>query len=216
MAAELADAEEKGRARVASSGWTAARRASRAASAVKSAASAERGERSGSPPPPRTQWTRRVPHPVLIGHAASLSQSGTGRAQRGAARRGRCGAGGGGGGRRRRRRRRPILTRVVEAPRGRARVVEAPRGRASQRGSWRVLANQRTRAPRRRRRAGAAQTMQLRLRAGRSSRQAIRREGRARTGRQTRRWRAERRLRGGARLRGPAWSSGGGSGGSRV
>ena len=24
--------------------------------------------------PPRTKWTRRVPHPVLIGHAASLSQ----------------------------------------------------------------------------------------------------------------------------------------------
>jgi hypothetical protein len=29
---------------------------------------------AGPPPPPRTQWTRRVPHPVLIGHAASLSQ----------------------------------------------------------------------------------------------------------------------------------------------
>jgi len=26
-----------------------------------------------APPPPRTKWTRRVPHPVLIGHAASLS-----------------------------------------------------------------------------------------------------------------------------------------------
>ena len=25
-------------------------------------------------PPPRTKWTRRVPHPVLIGHAASLRQ----------------------------------------------------------------------------------------------------------------------------------------------
>ena len=25
------------------------------------------------PPPPRTKWTRRVPHPVLIGHAASLA-----------------------------------------------------------------------------------------------------------------------------------------------
>ena len=24
------------------------------------------------PPSPRTKWTRRVPHPVLIGHAASL------------------------------------------------------------------------------------------------------------------------------------------------
>jgi len=32
---------------------------------------------AGSVPPPsfpRTKWTRRVPHPVLIGHAASLSQ----------------------------------------------------------------------------------------------------------------------------------------------
>ena len=25
------------------------------------------------PPPPRTKWTRRAPHPVLIGHAASLT-----------------------------------------------------------------------------------------------------------------------------------------------
>ena len=25
------------------------------------------------PPPPRTKWTRRVPHPVLIGHAGSLT-----------------------------------------------------------------------------------------------------------------------------------------------
>jgi hypothetical protein len=33
---------------------------------------AEAGER---PPPPRTKWTRRVTHPVLIGHAASLSQA---------------------------------------------------------------------------------------------------------------------------------------------
>ena len=24
-------------------------------------------------PPPRTKWTRFVPHPVLIGHAASLT-----------------------------------------------------------------------------------------------------------------------------------------------
>jgi len=37
------------------------------------------------PPPPRTKWTRRVPHPVLIGHAASLTpyysdRSGTWRA----------------------------------------------------------------------------------------------------------------------------------------
>jgi hypothetical protein len=26
------------------------------------------------PPPPRTRWTRRVPHPVLIGHAVCLVQ----------------------------------------------------------------------------------------------------------------------------------------------
>jgi hypothetical protein len=25
------------------------------------------------PPSPRTKWTRRVPHPVLIGHTASLT-----------------------------------------------------------------------------------------------------------------------------------------------
>ena len=25
------------------------------------------------PPPPRTKWTRRVPYPVLSGHAASLT-----------------------------------------------------------------------------------------------------------------------------------------------
>ena len=30
--------------------------------------------RGRAPPPPRTKWTRRVPHPVLIGHAASLPQ----------------------------------------------------------------------------------------------------------------------------------------------
>ena len=35
------------------------------------------GKRFEVPPPPsRTKWTRRVPHPVLIGHAASLSQVG--------------------------------------------------------------------------------------------------------------------------------------------
>ena len=27
--------------------------------------------KAGTAPPPRTKWTRRVPHPVLIGHAAS-------------------------------------------------------------------------------------------------------------------------------------------------
>ena len=39
--------------------------------------------RAGTPmfaPPPRTKWTRRVPHPVRIGHAASLSQVRAGRA----------------------------------------------------------------------------------------------------------------------------------------
>ena len=30
-------------------------------------------QRPPPPPPPRTKWTRRVPHPVLIGHAASLT-----------------------------------------------------------------------------------------------------------------------------------------------
>ena len=37
------------------------------------------------PLPPRTKWTRRVPHPVLIGHAASLSQAPRARASRGGA-----------------------------------------------------------------------------------------------------------------------------------
>ena len=27
--------------------------------------------RGSPPPPPRTKWTRRVPHPVLIGHVPS-------------------------------------------------------------------------------------------------------------------------------------------------
>ena len=46
------------------------------------------------PPPPRTKWTRRVHHPVLIGHAASLSQA---RAACGGARDVRARAGGAGG-----------------------------------------------------------------------------------------------------------------------
>ena len=33
-------------------------------------AGARRGGAGAPPPPPRTKWTRRVPHPVLIGHAA--------------------------------------------------------------------------------------------------------------------------------------------------
>ena len=31
------------------------------------------GQVDAPPPPLRTNWTRRVPHPVLIGHAASLT-----------------------------------------------------------------------------------------------------------------------------------------------
>jgi hypothetical protein len=37
---------------------------------------------TGRPPPPRTKWTRRVPHPVLIGHAASLTPYYVGRGRR--------------------------------------------------------------------------------------------------------------------------------------
>jgi hypothetical protein len=33
------------------------------------------GRDARPPPPSRTKWTRRVPHPVLIGHAASLTPS---------------------------------------------------------------------------------------------------------------------------------------------
>jgi len=34
------------------------------------------GDNERPPPPaPRTKWTRRVPHPVLIGHAASLTKT---------------------------------------------------------------------------------------------------------------------------------------------
>ena len=32
-----------------------------------------KGAVQNPPPPPRTKWTRRVPHPVLSGHAASLT-----------------------------------------------------------------------------------------------------------------------------------------------
>ena len=54
------------------------------------------------PPPPRTKWIRRVPHPVLIGHAASQVARGLDRRPRGArcgAARGRAGGGAAGGGR---------------------------------------------------------------------------------------------------------------------
>jgi len=36
---------------------------------------ARRAAAARPPPPPRTNRTRRIPHPVLIGHAASLSQA---------------------------------------------------------------------------------------------------------------------------------------------
>ena len=35
-----------------------------------------RSEAAAPPPSPRTKWTRRVPHPVLIGHAASPTHPG--------------------------------------------------------------------------------------------------------------------------------------------
>ena len=41
--------------------------------AVDSELEALRESRGRPPPHPRTKWTRRVPHPVLIGHAASLT-----------------------------------------------------------------------------------------------------------------------------------------------
>jgi len=50
-------------------------------------ADAGAGEPPSPPPPSRTKWTRRVPHPVLIGHAASLSQVRVRRAPRGVRRR---------------------------------------------------------------------------------------------------------------------------------
>jgi hypothetical protein len=39
---------------------------------IEVALSALPGTAPDRPPPPRTKWTRRVPHLVLIGHAASL------------------------------------------------------------------------------------------------------------------------------------------------
>ena len=44
--------------------------ATRALTADRSPLTADRSP----PPPPRTKWTRRVPHPVLIGHAASTAR----------------------------------------------------------------------------------------------------------------------------------------------
>ena len=52
-----------------------------AAGAAGAAGAAAAGGRP-PPPPPRTKWTRRVPHPVLIGHAASLTRTDGGRAAR--------------------------------------------------------------------------------------------------------------------------------------
>jgi hypothetical protein len=40
---------------------------------VRSPPARQPGAARRPPPPPRTKWTRRVPHPVLIGHAASLT-----------------------------------------------------------------------------------------------------------------------------------------------
>ena len=40
---------------------------------VPASAAARHGTRAAEPPPPGTKWTRRVPHPVLSGHAASLT-----------------------------------------------------------------------------------------------------------------------------------------------
>ena len=51
------------RRRARSTRWTSGRRASQRCC-----------RSSGLLPSPRTNWTRRIPHPVLIGHAASLSQ----------------------------------------------------------------------------------------------------------------------------------------------
>ena len=45
----------------------------RVAGEGESRAGAQATQRSPPPPPPRTKWTRRVPHPVLIGHAACVS-----------------------------------------------------------------------------------------------------------------------------------------------
>ena len=59
-----------------------------------------RVEPPSPPPPARIKWTRRVPHPVLIGHAASLTPGAAAAATRGAQRaspRGRPTAGGGAG-----------------------------------------------------------------------------------------------------------------------
>ena len=58
------------------SGWSRRRRTSCSKSSTRRRFASSRSCGSSRPPPPssRTKWTRRVPHPVLIGHAASLSQ----------------------------------------------------------------------------------------------------------------------------------------------
>ena len=65
-------------ARAARAGQAAAGGRARPAAGTPAQRLAARGLGTAPPPPPpppfRTKWTRRVPHPVLIGHAASLSQ----------------------------------------------------------------------------------------------------------------------------------------------
>ena len=50
----------------------------RAADAIATETDREASIQAPSPPspPPRTKWTRRVPHPVLIGHAAPVEGRG--------------------------------------------------------------------------------------------------------------------------------------------
>ena len=68
------------RAEPARQGWLAnlweRRRRRRTGTSCRSSCAPSRTARPSSSrlaPPPRTKWTRRVPHPVLIGHVASLT-----------------------------------------------------------------------------------------------------------------------------------------------
>ena len=49
--------------------------AAASAKPARSRAHAAARRRCAASPPPRTKWTRRVPHPVLIGHAASCRRT---------------------------------------------------------------------------------------------------------------------------------------------